>query len=108
VSNNVESVRPISAPAGPRRPTGEYRQIEREELIEEDLDQEYPPVTATASVTRYRDVMRVSDKTDYRHYYTMPAAVGIRNVPSLVDEMIREGVTLRNIVIDFEQHVVEE
>lgn len=59
-------------------------------------------VRAAASVPRYQEVMRISDKTNYRHYYEMPASVGIQNIPRLVDEMIREGSNLRNIAIDFE------
>jgi hypothetical protein len=91
----------VSAPPAPRRP-----QLLNLQEAEQDFDDAAPfhgqASVAAAPVVHQREIMRISDKTNYRHYYTMPARVGMVNVPRLVDEMIREGCDLRDVVIDFE------
>lgn len=49
-----------------------------------------------------QQVMYIRNRQNWKHYYMMPASVGIQNIPRLVDEMLREGVQLEYIEIVFE------
>jgi len=76
--------------------------------LQEDAEATYRDdhVSASVHVPITQNVMRISDKTNYRHFYELPADVGIQNVPRLMDAMLREGCDLRNVVIDFEARPV--
>lgn len=56
---------------------------------------------ATAPVPA-RVIMRVSNRYNWQHFYTMPADVGYQNVPGLIRSMQAEGCKLTDIQITFE------
>jgi hypothetical protein len=62
--------------------------------------------SARAAAPVIREVMVISNRYDYNHFYKMQAHVGVQNVPNLITEMVREGCKITDIQITFE--VVEQ
>ena len=46
--------------------------------------------------------MRISNRHNYMHYYTMPAFVGMQNVPGLIEAMRNEGCSIADVQITFD------
>lgn len=88
--SDTEDSRPLSAPPVPTA----------EEMV--SYDEEASHYEASAPVPVYRYIMRVSDRHNWQHYYTMPANVGMNNLAGVINAMEHEGVPLQNVQVTFE------
>lgn len=102
---NATDPRPISSPPVDepvRNLTEQQRQILEDVEAGRQAYEEDAHYEAVAAVPPHRVVMVYANRFNYSHYYRLPAHVGIQNVPSMIQEMMREGCKLTDIQITFE------
>lgn len=104
---------PISAPPANPEALESQRYIEEDgsgryaddeqyrEWVATTQKKEAERVVASAHVPS-RVIMRVSNRYNWQHFYTMPADVGYQNVPGLIRAMQEEGCKITDIQITFE------
>ena len=107
---DTELARPISAPA-----LSDLDQKSLEQPTEEDKGFSdpvpYDPNDYKSNpepVVKFRHIMTITNRQNWQHYYTMPANVGMNQVPWLVQALQEEGVALQDIQISFETKEIRQ